>query len=709
MSLSGRLLLFFAIFLTLGMSLLGSVVYDSFKQSVLKNDAQLLSVFDQKLHHIIQLSPTGKDSEVAGLQQILKSNETKNIRLFLLDPEKDLHTFVRASSLPAIVQQAVLAGNRNGHLFAEDKRYVWTIHQLPGSRYSVLTLYAKTDDSFGQFIDEFALPIFISAMLMLWMLLWLSLFIGKLFKTLDLQKRKLEEQTDELATAHEKAVKANQAKSIFLANMSHEIRTPLTAIIGYSDAVLGSDQTKEERLASINTINSCSKHVLNVINEILDLSKIEADKLDVEKMMVSPIKILTEASSLMSMQANDKNLAFKVNLTSPVPAAIVTDPTRLKQILLNLFGNAVKFTTKGHVTIEVSCERDQQQMTFRVIDSGIGMTEEQCSKIFNAFEQADTSTARKFGGTGLGLSLSKKLVQLLGGDLSVSSEPGKGSTFTFTISTDRLDRVEFIDKFDSVEPVVHNTPIPIPTNIISGHILLAEDTEANQQLLSMYVKKMGAQITVVENGEEVIDAAFSSDFDLILMDMQMPVMNGLDATIMLRENNYQKPIVALTANVSVDDRRNFLAAGCNDFLAKPIDRQQFVEVLAKHLKPANDVRIDNTPVTSTLLANEPEFVDLVSQFVNALPDILQEIRVTAERNDWDELKVLVHNLKGTSGNYGYMQLSDLTAKLEFQIINKNRYEIDELLRVVDAYCERIIAGAPLVTAKTTVNNKIIQA
>jgi len=689
-SLNIRILIFFAVFLTLGMTLLVSVIYDSYKQSTLNNDIQALESLNEQITNTLSIYSDAPYSHIKRLINNINNTKSGDHQLMVIDDSGTLHSSFDGK-IPTALIERFTGINNSGHYFTGDMRYVWARSAIPDSNTRIISLYAKKDDGLDIFISEYALPFFISAVLVLWMLAWLSLFVGSLFKKLNKQKAKLVEQTEQLAEARDKAIIANQAKSTFLANMSHEIRTPLTAIIGYSDVILSSDQSKEERLKSIKTINSSSKHVLNIINEILDLSKIEADKLEIEKLMVSPMSLINEISGLMTMQANEKCLNFKVIYETPMPETIITDPTRLKQILINLFSNAVKFTSNGHVHIEVSCQAQSQKLTFRIIDTGIGMTKDQCGKIFNAFQQADETTSRKYGGTGLGLSLSKKLIELLEGTISVSSVPNKGSVFTFNINTGRLDNIKFLDQFKDAPTQADNTPIPIPSNIIEGNVLLAEDTDANADLFSMFIRKMGANVSIVENGQDAVEQVLTHEFDLILMDMQMPVMNGLDATRTLRDKGYNQPIVALTANISNEYKEQFSNAGCSDFLEKPIDRHKFVQIISHYLKPT-EKRIENSPIISSLLEEEPDFADLVIQFISALPRMLKEIQDAAKNSDWQLLEDLLHNLKGAGGNYGYIGLSDLSAKLEFQVINRNTYEVQELIARLEEYCHRVIAG-----------------
>jgi signal transduction histidine kinase/CheY-like chemotaxis protein/HPt (histidine-containing phosphotransfer) domain-containing protein len=486
--------------------------------------------------------------------------------------------------------------------------------------------------------------------------------------------------------------RANEAKSVFLANMSHEIRTPLTAIIGFADASLDSDQSAEERMNAFRTIVRSGKHLLQIINDILDLSKVEAEKLEVEQVALSPFQLLAEVDALIRAQAMEKGLVFNIEYNFPLPEFITSDAIRLKQVLINLCGNAIKFTHSGHVIIRVSCDWQARLFHFTVIDSGIGLNKEQIDKIFSAFIQADSSTTRKYGGTGLGLSLSRRLAQMLGGSLTVTSEPGIGSRFDFSVATGSLDGMRVVE--DVSEIVIHQEASITETSRhrnLEGRVLLAEDTEENQTLLSLYLRKTGAQVSLVENGQLAVQAAQQEPFDLIFMDMQMPVMDGLEAVTLLRQQGYDRPIVALTANAMNADKQRCLQAGCDDFISKPIDREQLLQVTARYLtsKPC-DALI--TPIYSTLAIEDAEFKALVAQYVNRLPEVVEEIIEAVEQQQWDKVRFLAHKLRGSGGGYGFPQLTDIATKISFQVNNENYWELNQLADELKTLCQCIVAG-----------------
>ncbi len=391
------------------------------------------------------------------------------------------------------------------------------------------------------------------------------------------------------------SVAAAQAKTDFLANMSHEIRTPMTAILGYTDLLLESqdESAPPANVQAIKTIQRNGHHLLMVINDILDISKIEAGKMTVEHIPCSVSRVVAEVASLMRPRAIEKGLSLHVEYTSRIPKAIHSDPTRLRQVLINLIGNAIKFTKEGRIRIVTKLadqtETISPRMVFQVIDTGIGITQEQQNHLFQAFAQADTSMTRKFGGTGLGLMISKRLTQMLGGDITVSSQPGEGSTFTVTIDPGSLagvEMVEFTDEATDANPV--GSQATTATQKLPGkldcRVLLAEDGPDNQRLIGFILKKAGADVTIAENGLVAYDKAIeawkaSQPFDVILMDMQMPELDGYGATRKLRNDGYKGSVVALTAHAMSSDRDKCLNAGCDDYATKPVDRAKLIALV----------------------------------------------------------------------------------------------------------------------------------
>jgi CheY-like chemotaxis protein len=345
------------------------------------------------------------------------------------------------------------------------------------------------------------------------------------------------------------------------------------------------------RLDAVHTIRRNGEHLLEILNDILDLSKIEAGKVDIERINCSPLQIVEDVRSLMQVRADAKGLSLVTRALSPVPDSIETDPTRLRQILINLTSNAVKFTEVGGVALEVRYEDSDAtgpKMHFDVIDSGIGMTPESLERLFVPFSQADTSTSRRYGGTGLGLTICKRLAEMLGGDISVTSTPGTGSTFRLTISPSSVgnenaqNAVAGQDKRTfSALTVGGLTALPK----LNCRILLADDGPDNQRLISFILKKAGADVVVAENGEVACQQVIAAEsagrpFDCVLMDIQMPVLDGYGATAKLRSLNFRCPIIALTANAMAGTRENCLLAGCDAYLTKPIHREGLLTLVA---------------------------------------------------------------------------------------------------------------------------------
>ena len=397
-------------------------------------------------------------------------------------------------------------------------------------------------------------------------------------------EERVQERTVDLEHTVEELREAKETISRFLANMSHEIRTPLTAIIGYSESLRDAPLTREEANDAIHTVVRSSQHLLRIINDILDFSKIEANKLEIERIHTDLFLLLTEIESYFGMMANNKGLQFEIHYRFPLPRIIHTDPTRLKQVLLNLCSNALKFTAQGSVQIQVSCDPNSERLYFAVSDTGIGMSSEQAEKVFQPFTQADTSTTRNFGGTGLGLTISKQLAELMGGTIKVESQPGRGSRFTLSIASGKLSQATWIrNKQDAqCEPVTELKRQIIPK--LQGHILYAEDGKDNQRLAQLLLKQTGARLSIVENGQQALDYIQQhDDVDLILMDMQMPVMNGLDATKAIRAYGFDKPIIAFTANVMKEDVALYQEIGCAACLSKPVQKPLFYQTLAHYL------------------------------------------------------------------------------------------------------------------------------
>jgi signal transduction histidine kinase/DNA-binding response OmpR family regulator len=465
----------------------------------------------------------------------------------------------------------------------------------------------------------------------------------------------------QLQKAKETAESASSFKSSFLASMSHEIRTPMTAVIGFADLLLRSNLSENERIEYVQTVRRNGAHLLTIINDILDLSKIEAGKMEVEKISCTPAQIVEDVVGLLKPRATEKAIAFDVQYVGPCPETIQTDPTRLRQILTNLVGNALKFTERGSIRMFVQLAPSTDgvsRLQFRITDTGAGMTPEQAKNLFTAFQQADSSITRKFGGTGLGLTISKQFAQMLGGDITVASQVGAGSTFVVEVATGPLDAVRLLDApKQEIRRATEQPTVPGQLPKFSGRVLLAEDGLTNQQLISLYLKEQGAEVTLADNGKiafEKVEAAAKAGtpFHLILMDMEMPEMDGCEATRRLRNHGYKLPIVALTANAMSADRDMCMTAGCNAFATKPIDWPRLLELVASYLK--------NIDITGSR-QDDPHLARVLQIFMTELELVENNLRKSVANNDRERLAKLAHALKGTAGNCGFTTLAQLAS------------------------------------------------
>jgi signal transduction histidine kinase/DNA-binding NarL/FixJ family response regulator len=523
--------------------------------------------------------------------------------------------------------------------------------------------------------------------------------IGELATGFNQMAANFEFQTEKLTEALENAHVASRSKSEFLSNMSHEIRTPLSAVVGYADLLAGAGQSHADRAAWTRDLRRNSNHLLSLVNDILDLSKIEAGKMEIRRESTSPFDILMHVLSMMEAVAAEKLLDLSVRFDGLIPREIQSDPIRIRQILINLVGNALKFTDRGEIVVSVSCKIDDlldtTQLRIVVEDTGIGITPEQIENIFSPFTQVATSEDRRAGGSGLGLDISSRMARMLNGDLSVESNLGRGSQFTLTLDVGRSSDIDWVDaaELEDLEATPLEETGETDSLLKGASLLIVEDGEHNRRILEYLLEEAGATVYSATDGLGGVAAVQAAreqnnDFDVILMDIQMPRMNGIEATEQLRSMGVETPIIALTAYALARDQENCLAAGCTDYVAKPFVASDLKRIIAKHLPTRLSKAPTQEPIDPVLVSNltdNEKFLPLLKIYLDGVPVMIDDIEQSVEAADREQVGRLIHQLKGSAGRYGFPSVS-IAAN---EVMTKLRDDVS--LEELDAMIKDVLA------------------
>jgi signal transduction histidine kinase/CheY-like chemotaxis protein/HPt (histidine-containing phosphotransfer) domain-containing protein len=520
----------------------------------------------------------------------------------------------------------------------------------------------------------------------------------------ELEKEKVERLSRELEVKRREAERATQAKSDFLATMSHEFRTPMNAIIGMAD-VLALTPLSTEQKKYVEIFQRSGVSLLNLINEILDLSKVEAGHIELESIDMDLREVLARAMEVVEVRTTAKGLWLRQSIAPGVPHYLVGDPNRLRQVMINLLGNSIKFTERGGLDIKVEPDPENSapgRLRFGITDTGIGIPADKLTLIFESFTQVDSSTTRKYGGTGLGLTISKQLVELMGGRIWVESQVGVGSTFYFTaqfqVQEDQSERSVTQHTQDAQASIAELEALSAGLRI-----LLVDDSEANRILILQYMKQIQSTIDIAENGQIGVDRFRSGNYDVVLMDCEMPVMDGYEAVGEIRRIEKETgaaptPVLALTAHAFANMKVKGYEAGFTELLTKPIRRVTLLEALAKFGGVKGDRPLIAAPVPIPAETPEPDSLRVLVEegMEDIVPGYLEKrraevaiYRASLNAGDFDAIKKLAHKMKGTGTGYGFPKLTELGSRLEAAAIQSDAAALKESLDQFEFYVDRV--------------------